>query len=88
MTAGCWPVTPVSLLRRGMGAHRVPPRLVPPGTPCARRASRAGTAARPRAASGHGRQAARSKRARPERAGEQGDELSHVRAAAGGALKP
>ena len=36
----------------------------------------------------HGRQAARSKRDRPERASEQDDELSHVGAAAGGALDP
>jgi len=33
----------------------------------------------------HGRQAARSKRDQPERASEQNDGLSHVRAAAGGA---
>ncbi|HZD13703.1 MAG TPA: hypothetical protein VE196_00910 [Pseudonocardiaceae bacterium] len=35
----------------------------------------------------HGRQAARSKRVRPERASEWTDQSSHVRAAVGGALE-
>ena len=44
------------------------------------------TAARRSGPREHGRQAARSKRSRTERAGEEDDELSHVRAAAAGAL--
>jgi hypothetical protein len=46
------------------------------------------TAARRGGPREHGRQAARSKRDRPERARTQNDELSHVGAAAGGALDP
>ena len=65
--------------QRSPGAHRLLN-----GAGCAGLAVT--TSARPAGPREHGRQAARSKRDRTERAGEQGDELSHVRAAAGGVL--
>ena len=72
--SGNWPATD-TLVEQNLGT-RIPPNAT--ARSGEHRARRAG----PRE---HGRQAARSKRDRPERARERKYRLSHIRAAAGGA---